>query len=120
MHLYSYALLIFALPLAIASAVKPPMPSVTRPDVLRFEMTSEPDPLRPTPHSDFFCMSTPMLIGPVGLVFLISLFRPKCPFWCSSDAPGTRMKPAFFYMFEDIGAVDFRHGREWRERVNAR
>jgi hypothetical protein len=65
-------------------------------------------------------MSTPMLIGPVGLVFLISLFKPKLPFWASSDAPGKQMKPAFFYMLEDIGAVDFRFGREWREKVNAR
>jgi len=30
------------------------------------------------------------------------------------------MKPAFFYFLEDIGAVDFRFGREWREKVNAR
>lgn len=30
------------------------------------------------------------------------------------------MKPGVYYMLEDIGAVDFRHGREWREKVNAR
>jgi hypothetical protein len=30
------------------------------------------------------------------------------------------MKPAFFYFFEDIGAVDFRHGKAFRTAVNER
>lgn len=65
-------------------------------------------------------MSTTMFIAPIGLVFFITLFKPRAPFWISSDAPGTVMKPAVFYMFEDIGAVDFRFGREWRVKVNER
>jgi len=95
MHLYSVALLIFAIPLAVASAVHPAM-------------------------KNFFNMSTPMLVAPIGIVFFISLFHPRLPGWISSDPPRTPMKPAMFYVFEDIGAVDFRFGRRFREAVNRR
>lgn len=96
MHLYSFALFpVFAIPLAIASSVNPPL-------------------------YNFFNMSTPMLVAVPGLFFLVSLFKVKCPFWMSSDAPGTPMKPGVFYLFEDIGAVDFRHGKEFRRQLHAR
>lgn len=65
-------------------------------------------------------MSTVMLVGPVGLVFFISLFRPKLPFRCSSDPPGGSMKPAVFYVIEDVAAVDFQHGRDFRRALHNR
>lgn len=96
MHLYSFSLFpIFAIPLAVASSVNPPL-------------------------YNFFNMSTPMLVSVPGIFFLVSLFKVKCPFWMSSDAPGTVMKPGVFYLFEDIGAVDFRHGKEFRRQLHAR
>lgn len=95
MHLYTLALFTFAIPLAVASAIDPPL-------------------------LNFFNMSTPMLVGPVGILFLISLFKVRLPCWVSSDPAGTIMKPAVFYMLEDVGAVDFRHGKDWRMSVNRR
>lgn len=93
---YSFALFpIFAIPLAISSSVNPPM-------------------------HDFFLMSTPMLVAVPGLFFLYSLFRPECRIWMSSDPPGEIMKPGVFYLFEDIGAVDFRHGKEFRRTLHRR
>ncbi|KAJ2933391.1 hypothetical protein H1R20_g3712, partial [Candolleomyces eurysporus] len=61
-----------------------------------------------------------MLICPIGLVFFISLFSPKWHVWCSSDPPGTPMKPAAFYTIEDIASVDFMHGREYRKTLHER
>ncbi|KDR82524.1 hypothetical protein GALMADRAFT_237868 [Galerina marginata CBS 339.88] len=90
MWTYTIALFIFAVPLAIAPAI---------------------------PLFNFFLMSTVMLVGPVGLVFLISLFRPRLPFRCSSDPVGTRMKPAVFYLIEDVASVDFKHGRDYRRAL---
>lgn len=96
MHLYSFSLFpIFAIPLAVATSV-------------------------PHPMYKFFNMSTPMLVATPGVFFLISLFKPKAPFWISSDPPGTPLKPGVFYLFEDIGAVDFRHGKPFREVLHAR
>lgn len=96
MHLYSFALLpVFATPLAVASSVNPPI-------------------------YDFFLMSTPMLASVPGIFFLVSLFHPTLAFWMSSDPPGTRMKPGAFYLFEDIGAVDFRHGKQFRRLLHER
>ncbi|KAF4617127.1 hypothetical protein D9613_005783 [Agrocybe pediades] len=93
MWAYTIALLIFAIPLAIAPAI---------------------------PLFNFFLMSTVMLVGPLGLIFFISLFKPKLPFWCSSDPPGTKMKPAVFYVVEDVASVDFRHGKEFRRTLHER
>jgi len=96
MHLYSFALFpIFAIPLAVASSVNPPL-------------------------HDFFLMSTPMLVAVPGLFFAYSLFRPRNRMWMSSDAPGTTMKPGAFYLFEDIGAVDFRLGKDFRRTLHER
>lgn len=96
MHLYSFALFpVFAIPLAVSSSVDPPL-------------------------YNFFNMSTPIFVAVPGIFFLVSLFKVKCPFWMSSDAPGTPMKPGVFYLFEDIGAVDFRHGKEFRRQLHAR
>jgi len=96
MHLYSFALFpILAIPLAISSSVNPPMES-------------------------FFLMSTAMLIAVPGIYFLITLFAPKANFWISSDPPGTRCKPGVFILFEDIAAVDFRHGKEFRRVLHER
>ncbi|KAF5340781.1 hypothetical protein D9611_007521 [Ephemerocybe angulata] len=93
MWTYTFATIIFAIPLAIAAPIE---------------------------YYNFFLMSTVMLICPIGLVFLVSLFSPKFHVWCSSDAPGTPMKPAAFYVVEDIAAVDFRHGRDYRKAIHER
>jgi len=61
-----------------------------------------------------------MLLAAPGIFFLVSLFSPRLPCWLSSDPPGTPMKPGVFYLFEDIGAVDFRHGKKFRRAVHER
>jgi hypothetical protein len=95
-HLYSFALFpIFAIPLAISSSVNPPL-------------------------YHFFNYSLPMLFSVPGIFFLVSLFKPRLNFWVSSDPPGTPLKPGVFYLFEDIGAVDFRHGKAFRRQLHAR
>ncbi|KAF8158455.1 hypothetical protein B0H34DRAFT_708927 [Crassisporium funariophilum] len=93
MWTYTFALLVFAIPLAIAPAI---------------------------PLFNFFLMSTVMLVGPMGLVFFISLFRPKLPLRCSSDRRGEPMKPAVFYVIEDVASVDFKHGRDFRRAFHDR
>lgn len=71
-------------------------------------------------RSNFFLMSTAMLVCPVGIVFLLSLLSFRLPVWCSSDPPGTPTKPAVFYTIEDVAAVDFKHGRDFRAAIHAR
>lgn len=61
-----------------------------------------------------------MLIGPAVVVLLLSLVPLRYPFRLSSQPSGTSNKPAAFYVLEDIGAVDFRRGREWRRAVRER
>lgn len=95
MWIYSTALTIMAIPLAVASALDPPL-------------------------EDFFLMTTPMLVGPLGLWFFFSLYPWRLPFRISSDPAGTRIKPAIFYIIEDVGAVDARHGRPYRKALHER
>ncbi|KAJ3936195.1 MAG: hypothetical protein NXY57DRAFT_282756 [Lentinula lateritia] len=97
MWTYTFALLVFAFPLAIAPAIA---------------------------FYNFFLMSTMMLVGPVGVVFFFSLlayhYQWRLPVRCSSEPVGSLMKPAVFYCLEDVGAVDFMHGRIFRQRVHRR
>ncbi|GAA5985583.1 hypothetical protein JCM10908_007031 [Rhodotorula pacifica] len=94
MHTYTIALFFFAIPLAIAPAI---------------------------PLYSFFLFSFPMLVAPVGIIFALTLRSWRnLPFWMSSDPPKTPTKPAVYYFIEDTGAVDFKHGREWRKRCQAR
>jgi len=94
MWIYTFCLFVFAFPLSIAPAV---------------------------PLYNFFLMSTAMLVGPLGIIYLISLLAFQLPgVWCSSDGPGTPMKPAAFYTVEDIVAVDFMHGRDYRIAIHER
>ncbi|KIK70102.1 hypothetical protein GYMLUDRAFT_236531 [Collybiopsis luxurians FD-317 M1] len=97
MWAYTFALLVFAFPLAIAPAIA---------------------------FYNFFLMSTMMLVGPMGVVFIFSLFAHyyewPLPVRCSSEPVGSLMKPAVFYCIEDVGAVDFKHGRKFRQRVHKR
>ncbi|KAJ3868033.1 hypothetical protein EV359DRAFT_78050 [Lentinula novae-zelandiae] len=97
MWTYTFALLVFAFPLAIAPAIA---------------------------FYNFFLMSTMMLVGPVGVVFLFSLlayhYQWRLPVRCSSEPVGSLMKPAVFYCLEDVGAVNFMHGRIFRQRVHRR
>ncbi|KAF8315424.1 hypothetical protein DL93DRAFT_2155295 [Clavulina sp. PMI_390] len=95
MWMYTFALFVFAFPLAIAPALTPVA-------------------------IKFFLMSTAMLIQPFGVVLLFTLFRTRLPVWCSSDPPGTPLKPGAFYVLEDLGAVDFREGRAWRTKCHER
>ncbi|KAG8847158.1 hypothetical protein FRB96_001676 [Tulasnella sp. 330] len=98
MHSYTLAMILASVPLAVAPAMNPPL-------------------------TKFFLMFTAILIGSLGLCMIPTLFRPKTPVWISSDRPGTIMKPAIFYMVEDICAVDCSKGRpfrrEWNDRYNA-
>ncbi|KAL0949301.1 hypothetical protein HGRIS_009378 [Hohenbuehelia grisea] len=93
MWTYTFALLVFAFPLAIAPAIA---------------------------FYDFFLMSTVMLVGPIGLVFFFSLLALKLPCRISSEPIGSIMKPAAFYTVEDVAAVDFKHGREFRAAMHKR
>ncbi|GAA5908294.1 hypothetical protein JCM5296_000509 [Sporobolomyces johnsonii] len=94
MWTYTIGLFTFAIPLAVAPAV---------------------------PLYDFFLFATAMLVAPIGIVFLLTLKSySSLPFWMSSDPPRTPTKPAVYYFVEDVGAVDFSHGREWRKRMQAR
>ncbi|KAF9463463.1 hypothetical protein BDZ94DRAFT_612764 [Collybia nuda] len=93
MWTYTFALLVFAIPLAIAPAIA---------------------------FYDFFLMSTMMLISSIGLVFFYSLLGFKLFCRCSSDPKGTPMKPAVFYTIEDMGSVDFKNGRDFRAQLHKR
>jgi hypothetical protein len=97
MWTYTFALLVFAFPLAIAPAIA---------------------------FYNFFLMATMMLVGPVAVVFAFSLiayhYEWRLPVRCSSEPVGSLMKPAVLYCIEDVGAVDFMHGRTFRQRVHAR
>ncbi|BGP73898.1 hypothetical protein NBRC10513v2_007317 [Rhodotorula toruloides] len=94
MHTYTLALFTFAIPLAIAPAI---------------------------PLYNFFLLSFPMLVAPIMIVFGLTLRSWRSlRWWMSSDPPRTPTKPAVYYILEDVGAVDFRLGREWRKRCQAR
>ncbi|EMS23184.1 uncharacterized protein RHTO_07526 [Rhodotorula toruloides NP11] len=94
MHTYTLALFTFAIPLAIAPAI---------------------------PLYNFFLLSFPMLVAPIMIVFGLTLKSWKgLRWWMSSDPPRTPTKPAVYYILEDVGAVDFRLGREWRKRCQTR
>ncbi|GJN94407.1 hypothetical protein Rhopal_007487-T1 [Rhodotorula paludigena] len=94
MHTYHMGLFAMAVPLAIAPSI---------------------------PLYNFFLFSLAMLAIPPMLIFALTLkVWHSLPFWMSSDPPRTPTKPAIYYFIEDIGAVDFTHGREWRKRCQAR
>jgi len=98
MWLITYATLVFSIPLIVGPVV---------------------------PVYNMFLMSTPMLVLPVGFVFAISLLPSKwldgkMPFWLSSDKPRTIVRPAVYYVLEDIVAVDFGYKRPWREALRNR
>jgi len=95
MWFYTLAMLVAAIPLAVAPATNPPL--VT-----------------------FFLMFPALLIGELGLNMVPTLFNFKTVTWISSDPPGTRIKPAVFYYTEDICAVDAGKGRQFRREWNAR
>ncbi|KAF8993044.1 hypothetical protein BDQ17DRAFT_1546223 [Cyathus striatus] len=98
MWTYTFALFVFAPPSAIAPAI---------PLYLN-------QPTNQHPPSNFFLMSTPLLVLPIGIVFFYSLLEPILPVRCSSEPSGNPMKPAVFYVVKDVGSVDFKLGRGWR------
>lgn len=65
-------------------------------------------------------MSTALLVVPFGIVLLITLFGFRLKLWASSDPPGSYIKPGIFYCVEDLAAVDFGHGKEFRQAMRAR
>jgi hypothetical protein len=77
-----------------------------------------------------FFFAIPLAVAPAiplysfflfGIIFALTLRSWRnLPFWMSSDPPKTPTKPAVYYFIEDTGAVDFKHGREWRKRCQAR
>ncbi|GAA6057098.1 hypothetical protein JCM3770_002079 [Rhodotorula araucariae] len=94
MWAYQFGLFSMAVPLAIAPAI---------------------------PLFNFYLFSFGMLVIPVMIVFALTLkVWHALPFWMSSDPPRTPTKPAVYYFLEDVGAVDFKNGREWRKRCQAR
>ncbi|BGP43564.1 hypothetical protein JCM10449v2_007605 [Rhodotorula kratochvilovae] len=94
MWAYQFGLFSMAVPLAIAPAI---------------------------PLYNFYLFSLAMLAIPVMIIFALTLkVWHALPFWMSSDPPRTPTKPAVYYFLEDVGAVDFKHGREWRKRCQAR
>jgi len=95
MFSYTLAMLVASVPLAVAPAVNPPL-------------------------TKFFLMFSAMLIGTLGACMIPTLFTFRIPFWMSSDPPGTFVKPAVFYMVEDICAVDCNKGRQFRREWNTR
>lgn len=81
---------------------------------------SLPPLLHARPCSNFYLFSLAMLVIPVMILFSMSLKVWRLNLWLSSDPPRTPSKPAVYYALEDVGAVDFKHGKEWRKRCQAR
>jgi hypothetical protein len=65
-------------------------------------------------------MSPSILVGSVALQFFPSLLRPRSPIWISSLPPGHKMRPAAYYIMEDIVAVDGAGGSAFRKALNVR
>lgn len=93
MWYYTFSMAFFAIPLAIAPAL---------------ELYS------------FFLFSSAMLVSPAVLVLIISLVPLRYPFPISSDPPRVKNKPGAFYVLEDVVAVDFGYGRQWRTELHER
>jgi hypothetical protein len=96
MWIITIALLIFAVPLAVGPIV---------------------------PIYNLFLMSTIFLVIPVSIVFLLTLvpnLNGRIPFWLSSDPPRTVVRPGVYYILEDVIAVDFTYGKQWRKAVRER
>jgi hypothetical protein len=61
-----------------------------------------------------------ILVGNVSVQCFISLIRPRVPIWLSSLPPGHKMRPAGYYIMEDIVAVDGGGLSAFRRSLNVR
>lgn len=61
-----------------------------------------------------------MLVGMVSVQLLLSLFRPSAPIWISSLPPGHELRPAGYYIMEDVVAVDGGGRSAYRRALNLR
>lgn len=67
-----------------------------------------------------FLMTPSVLVGLVGSQFFFSLLQLQSPIWVSSLPPGHKMRPAAYYIMEDIVAVDGAGRSAFRRDLNTR
>ena len=67
-----------------------------------------------------FLMTPSILVGLVGSQFFFSLLQVPSPIWLSSLPPGHKMRPAAYYIMEDIVAVDGAGRSAFRRDLNTR
>ena len=65
-------------------------------------------------------MTPSILVGSVSVQLFLSLLRPTSPVWLSSLPPGHKMRPAAYYIMEDIVAVDGAGRSAFRRALNVR
>ncbi len=68
----------------------------------------------------FYLMTPSILVGSVSIQSLLSLIQPRVPIWLSSLPPGHKMRPAGYYIMEDIVAVDGGGRSAFRRNLNKR
>ncbi|CAF1376079.1 unnamed protein product [Adineta steineri] len=67
-----------------------------------------------------YLMIPSILVGNVSIQCLISLFRPRVPISLSSLPAGHKMRPAGYYITEDVVAVDGGGRSAYRKALNVR
>ncbi|CAF4385871.1 unnamed protein product [Rotaria socialis] len=72
------------------------------------------------PIPQLFLMIPSILVGNVTIQFFVSLLQPPVPIWISSLPPGHKMRPAGYYIMEDIVAVDGGGRSAFRKVLNQR
>ncbi|CAF4264403.1 unnamed protein product [Rotaria magnacalcarata] len=72
------------------------------------------------PIPQLFLMIPSILVGNVGIQLFLSLLQPPAPIWISSLPPGHKIRPAGYYIMEDIVAVDGDGGSAYRRALNQR
>ena len=60
------------------------------------------------------------MVSFVSVQFLLSLFQPRLPIWISSSPPGQNLRPAAYYIMEDVVAVDGGGRSAFRKALNVR
>ncbi|CAF2117855.1 unnamed protein product [Rotaria magnacalcarata] len=72
------------------------------------------------PIPQLFLMIPSILVGNVGIQLFLSLLQPPAPIWISSLPPGHKIRPAGYYIMEDIVSVDGDGGSAYRRALNQR
>lgn len=65
-------------------------------------------------------MTPSILVAIIGSQLFFSLSRPTSPVWLSSLPPGHKMRPAAYYIMEDVVAVDGAGRSAFRRDLNTR